>query len=366
MFYPNKANRLETFIYSHIERLKPDHEYYGGWYPRFNKEGKTFLIFPLNINLIRGTIKKVFPYVYHKLYSKAVAQEIRNNKIAVILAEYGPLGCSIMDACQETNTSLIVHFHGFDASEYATFKKYGKSYQKLFSISKHIIVVSNAMKEELKKFGAPEEKLFYNPYGVDINLFDGTDVSVNPPIFVSVGRFIPKKAPNLTILAFNEVHKKINKAKLIMVGNGPMFKSCKELVNELNLNEFVIFKGVLFPDEIKIILSKARAYVQHSVRANDGDMEGTPNAILEASAMALPVVSTEHSGIVEAVVHGKTGYLVKEHEYLKMAEYMTTLANNPALSLELGTNGRKHIIENYSLDFRIKRLNELVQSSIDN
>jgi glycosyltransferase involved in cell wall biosynthesis len=345
--------------------LKPDYEYYGGWYPRFNKEDEKYLKFPLNINLLRGPIKKLFPGVYHKLYNKNVANEIKKNNIDVILALYGPVGCSVMDACKETGTPLIVHFYGFDASEYATFKKYGALYKKLFSIAKYIVVLSNVMKEELKKLGAPEEKLFYNPCGADINLFEGIDVSLNPPVFACVGRFTPKKAPNLTILAFNEVHKEVKESKLIMVGNGPMLDFCKKLVNQLNLNEWVIFKGVLNPVEIKNIFSKSRAFVQHSVRANNGDMEGTPVVILEASAMALPVVSTEHSGIIEAVVHGKTGYLVKEHDYLKMAEYMITLANDPALSKELGTNGRKHMIENYSLNFRTKRLIELLQSSIN-
>ena len=365
IFYPNKANYSETFIYNQLKMLKPDYEYYGGWYPKFNKEDKPFLNFPLNKDLLRGAIKNIFPSVYHKLYNKMISKEIRKNKIEIILAEYGPVGCSIMDACKQTNTPLVVHFHGFDASEYATFEKYGSKYKRLFSVAKKIVVVSNVMEEELKKFGAPEEKFFYNPYGVDINLFEGTDPSVNPPIFACVGRFAPKKAPNLTILAFNEVHKEVNESKLIMVGNGPMLDSCKTLVNELNLNESVIFKGVLNSVEIKKILSGSRAFVQHSVRADDGDMEGTPNTILEASAMALPVVSTEHSGIKEAVVHGKTGFLVKEHDYKEMSTYMLALARDPVLCKALGANGRKHMIENYSLNFRIKRLNDLIQSSIN-
>lgn len=346
--------------------LNPDFEYYGGWYPRFNKEGVEFLKFPLNNNLLRGTIKNTMPSFYHKLYNRNIVEEIRRNKINVILAQYGPLGCSIMDACYETNTPLIVHFHGFDASEYATFKKYSHSYKKLFSIAKHIIVVSNVMKEELKRLGAAEEKFFYNPYGVDINLFDGTDPEKNPPLFVYVGRFAPKKAPDLTIRAFSEVHKEIKESQLIMVGNGPLLESCKKFVSQLNLQHSVIFKGVLTPLEIKNTLSISRAFVQHSVRAIDGDMEGTPNTILEASAMCLPIVSTRHSGITEAVIHNKTGFLVKEHDYKDMARYMIILAKDPILAKVMGMNGRKHMVDNYLLSYRMNRLNALLQLMSNN
>ena len=344
--------------------LQPDFEYYGGWYPRYNKEGNEFLRFPLSKNLLRGSIKKIFPNIYHKLYTNNIIYEIKKNKINVVLAEYGPLGCSIMDACKKTHTPLIVHFHGFDASEYATLKKYKVKYKELFSIARYIVIVSNIMKEELKNIETDEDKFFYNPYGVDIDFFEGTNPGDNPPNFISVGRFTPKKSPELTIRAFNEVHKEVKESKLIMVGNGPLLESCIKLVDELNLKESVIFKGVLNSLEVKNILATSRAFVQHSVRAIDGDMEGTPNTILEASAMALPIISTQHSGIIEAVIHNKTGFLVKEHDYNEMARYMILLAKDTCRAKEFGINARQHMIENYSLNYRISRLNELIHSVV--
>ena len=53
-------------------------------------------------------------------------------------------------------------------------------------------------------------------------------------------------------------------------------------------------------------MQHARAFVQHSVTAADGDSEGTPVSILEAGAAGLPVVSTRHAGIPEGVVKGSS------------------------------------------------------------
>lgn len=344
--------------------INPDYQYYGGWYPIYDKEGLVFSSLPINNKILRIIIKRTTPHLFHKFYNRDIVKEIKKNKIDVILAQYGPTGCSIMDACNETNTPLIVHFHGFDASEYDTFKKYSTSYKRLFSIAKSIIVVSNTMKDELVRNGASLEKIFYNPCGVDTNLFKGTDPSLNPLIFVSVGRFAPKKAPDLTIMAFNEVHNEINDSKLVMVGDGPLLGRCQKLVKAFNLSDSVIFKGVLQSNQIKEVLSFGRVFVQHSVRSEDGDMEGTPVSILEASAMGLPIVSTRHSGIVEAVIHGKTGFLVKEHDYKDMAKSMISLAKQPKLVKEFGKNAREHMINNYSLNYRIERLKNLMESVV--
>jgi glycosyltransferase involved in cell wall biosynthesis len=59
--------------------------------------------------------------------------------------------------------------------------------------------------------------------------------------------------------------------------------------------------------------TKARIFCAPNVTAETGETEGLPITVLEAQAMALPVVSTIHSGIPEAVRHDHTGLLAREH-----------------------------------------------------
>jgi glycosyltransferase involved in cell wall biosynthesis len=105
--------------------------------------------------------------------------------------------------------------------------------------------------------------------------------------------------------------------------------------------------------------------VQHSVTANDGDSEGTPNAVLEAGASGLPVVSTRHAGIKEAVIEMKTGLLVDEGDIDGMAQHMIRLAKDSALAASLGKTAREWISAEYSMDKSIGKLWSIIESVID-
>jgi colanic acid/amylovoran biosynthesis glycosyltransferase len=84
-----------------------------------------------------------------------------------------------------------------------------------------------------------------------------------------------------------------------------------------------------------------------SVTAEDGDEEGTPTVLLEASSTGLPVVSTWHSGIPEIVVDGETGFLVPERDSEALAERLGQLLDRPELWRSMGRNGRRHIEESF-------------------
>jgi glycosyltransferase involved in cell wall biosynthesis len=178
-----------------------------------------------------------------------------------------------------------------------------------------------------------------------------------------VARLAPKKAPGNSIRAFKKVLDAFPDATLTMVGaKEELYNECLALTRALNLTDKVIFTGRKTPEEIVSLLHRSRAFVQHSVVAPGGDSEGTPNAILEASACGLPVVSTLHGGIKEAVIHGQTGYLVEEDDIEGMAGYMSKLAGDPALALQLGKNGRRHMMENYTMEKQIRNLYHILST----
>jgi colanic acid/amylovoran biosynthesis glycosyltransferase len=89
-----------------------------------------------------------------------------------------------------------------------------------------------------------------------------------------------------------------------------------------------------------------------------------PVSILEAGASGLPVVSTRHAGIPDAVAEGHTGFLVDEHDVASMASYMLQLAKDPALAGKLGRAARQRIQESFSKDQSLSRLWTIIESSI--
>jgi glycosyltransferase involved in cell wall biosynthesis len=91
---------------------------------------------------------------------------------------------------------------------------------------------------------------------------------------------------------------------------------------------------------VQRLLSEADIFLQHSMTdPQTGDEEGLPVAILEAMAHGLPVVSTRHAGIPEAILDGVTGYLVNEGESALMAECLVTLARDVDLRQRMGEQG---------------------------
>ncbi len=280
------------------------------------------------------------------------------NHIDVVFAQFGPVGAAVAPICKDLNLPLVVHYHGADAYV-SSYINSGESYKYLFQVASAIIVVSDDMKRQLLMLGAPEERIYLTCYGPREDFF-----KINPrrdqKRFLSVGRFVDKKAPYFTLLAFASVIRNHGEATLTMVGDGPLLFVCKNLVQYLKIEANVEFKGVLAHNEICNLMQNALCFVQHSITAGDGDKEGSPVAIIEASAAGLPVVATKHAGINFTVIHGQTGYLVDEGDVAGMSDYMTKICEDFPLAAKLGEAGRNHIRKNASMDKYISEINNVL------
>jgi glycosyltransferase involved in cell wall biosynthesis len=126
----------------------------------------------------------------------------------------------------------------------------------------------------------------------------------------------------------------------------------------------VILPGVLTKDEFLGYLKKSRGFVQHSVTALNGDQEGTPVAIMEASAAGLPVIATLHAGIPDVIIDGTTGFLVDEHDVDGMAEKMTLLLENKTLAKQLGNSGKERMKSHFLLQKHLDVIDNLVEKTI--
>jgi len=241
--------------------------------------------------------------------------------------------------------------------------RYGGRSPRLFEQATAIIANSRTMERELLDLGARREKLHYVPNGVDPDRFPAGAPAEAPPTFLAVGRFAEKKGPQLTIAAFASVHRAHPEARLRMIGDGGIRGVCQDLAQGLGVGKTVTFLGAQPHEIVAEEMRRARAFVQHSVVASDGNSESMPNAILEAGASGLPVVATRHAGIPEVVVDGETGFLVEERDVEGMARRMTRLILEPELAAELGRAGRRRMQESFSIDSRIARLWEIIRAS---
>ena len=307
-------------------------------------------------------IKRKLGFKTFSIAETAFLHSLKKNKIQVVLAQYGTTSFRITKICKKLNIPLITHFHGYDASIKSVIDNC-ENYKTVFEYSSFVIAVSLYMQKQLIALGCPEEKAIYNTYGPN-DSFLSVDPKFTNSTFVAVGRFVNKKAPYYTLLAFKKAHNRFPEAKLIMGGTGELFESCSNIVKAFGLEDAVLLPGIINQTQFVGYLSEGLAFVQHSITAQNGDQEGTPVAVLEASAAGLPVISTKHAGIPDIIIEDETGFLVNEHDVDAMAAKMMLLLENKKLAKTLGNNGKERIKNNFTLKRHLDVINLLIEKSI--
>ena len=368
---PAKIGLTETFIRGHIDQLYGNVFYLYGWDLDFKTQADVSLVelYKPKSSFL-NKFKSLLPhYIYFRLLQKhkknytkqaLIKRYMQEHHIDVVLAEYGTAGSFIAPVCKSLDIPLMVHFHGFDASRTDILNTFKKGYQIMFYYAKKIIVVSNAMKQALIRQGCPETKLLINTYGPHPDYLNiKPDLESN--FIISVGRHTYKKAPYLTILAFQKVLERHPNLKLKMIGDGELFDVSKNLVKSLGLENDIILLGGLERKEIVKHLEKAFLFVQHSIVAGNGDSEGTPVGVIEAMAAGLPVVSTRHAGIPDVVIENITGFLVDENDINQMASYILKITDDRELAKCLGRKGKARILSEFTLQKHIATIDRLIE-----
>ena len=100
-------------------------------------------------------------------------------------------------------------------------------------------------------------------------------------------------------------------------------------------------------------------------RAWNNKVEGLPNAIIEASARGKAVIAGNHSGSVEAVVHGETGLLVDSTDPEKIGDAMTEILTDNHKLKEYGLKGKEFIRNNFREDIMIKNYINQIEEVAD-
>ncbi|MFD1163094.1 glycosyltransferase [Hwangdonia seohaensis] len=354
---PSKHSYSETFIHAQKNGLKGDvFYYYDGALPKC-LEGYGLLL-STSVSVV-NKLKRLLKLSQFSANETAFIQSLKKNKIQVVLAQYGPTAHRILNICKFLKLPLVVHFHGYDASVNSTMEQHN-NYKEVFEYASKVIAVSKHMEKKLITLGCDAEKVVFNPCAPHNDFFK-VDAKFTKKQFVSVARFTNKKAPYYTILAFKKVVEAHPDAQLIMAGNGALLNTCNNLVSFYGLENNVQFIGVIDREVFINLLEKSLAFIQHSITAEDGDSEGTPVAILEASAAGLPVVSTVHAGIPDVIEHGKTGLLSNEHDVKAMSENMLKLIDNITLAKQLGTSGKTKIKTEFNLEKHLKTLQKTIE-----
>ena len=167
------------------------------------------------------------------------------------------------------------------------YKEYGDGLVKkitniLFRLADGCVFQTKDASEYFSKKIQQKSKIIFNPVGKQ---FYGVKRTDNPHNIITVGRLTPQKNHALLIKAFSRIAHEFPDEDLIIYGEGTLRPKIEDLARKLGLENRVFLPGSV--SNIPEKLAEAKIFVLSS------DYEGMPNALMEAMAVGVPVISTD-------------------------------------------------------------------------
>lgn len=180
------------------------------------------------------------------------------------------------------------------------------------------------------------------------------------PLVLSVGRLRAKKGLDTLVQACALLLQRGVPFRCEIVGYGEEQPRLQAQIDQLGLADQVSLAGKLTREHVIARYARAAVYVQPSRVTADGDRDGIPNVLLEAMAMALPVVATRVSGIPELVEHQRNGLLTEPDDPAALADAIALLIDQPALGARLGQAARRTVTTHFDNDRNLQLVLQLL------
>lgn len=177
---------------------------------------------------------------------------------------------------------------------------------------------------------------------VFLNMFN-----IDPSIEFLIGntsRLIPLKDHETLINAFAIFRKKLNKGKLILIGDGILRKKLENFANQLSIREHVIFTGSIVRDDVYSTLNSLDLFVMSSVS------EGFCNALVEAMIAGIPSIISNIETLKEVTGGNENALNFPLGDHIKLAEKMIYLYENPEEAEKIAQSGKTYSMQNLSLE----------------
>jgi len=283
----------------------------------------------------------------------------------LVHAHFGPDGCKVMYACEQLHIPFVVSFYGYDLSQLITERFWQDAYRDLFARAAGVIALSEDFRRRLLAIGCPAEKIHIIRIGVNPEDFPFRPAvpGRNKPVrILSVARCVEKKGIDYGLEALVIVRKQYPDVHFTHIGDGPLRGEWQALATKLGVADCCDWRGSQPRTIVREEMERSDIFMQPSIRAGNGDEEGTPVVLYEAMATGLPIVSTWHSGISEAVLNGENGYLAPERDAEALAENILSLLQNPGEWEDMGKRGRQLVAERFDGHTEAKKLEALYLS----
>lgn len=221
----------------------------------------------------------------------------------------------------------------------------------------HIATTGERLRQQLIEHnGFDPESMTSVPTGIDTARFAPADqaaarAQLNLPQDAAIVGIVATlrswKGHTYLLEAFAQLD--LPEARLLIVGDGPQRENLQREITRLKLDERVLMPG----NQADVVpwLRAMDLFVLPSY-AN----EGVPQALMQAMACGVPVISTPIGSITEAVTDGVSGRIVPARDTDQLRQAIQTLLTDPALRKRMGVAARKTAEEKFGLDIMLDKM----------
>jgi glycosyltransferase involved in cell wall biosynthesis len=217
----------------------------------------------------------------------------------------------------------------------------------------------------------PERKSVHLCYhGLDLDRFghykrvfslrDGSSIE-DPVLVISVGRAVAKKGYDILLRALSLLPSDLS-WQFCHIGGGDELDALQRMADELGIGDRTTWLG---PQQQTVVLEnyrKSDLFVLACRVASDGDRDGLPNVLVEASSQGLACISTDVSGVPELLINNETGLVVPPEDPKELALALEQAIRNPSLRKKLGTAAEKRVRKAFDLQSGIDQLASLFRN----
>ncbi len=285
---------------------------------------------------------------------RALAERLAERRYDVLHVHWVvPNAALVFDMARSSGLPLVVSLHGSDVFVAERLKPARGLARAAFATAGAVTACSRDLHERALRLGAPPERTCTLPYGVEVAAFDGLGglgvrerLGALPGDFLVLGfgRLVEKKGFRYLI----EAAARVAGIRVVIAGEGDLLSELQSLARASRAP--VAFAGALERDAMAAALRAADAVVVPSVVDRAGNLDGLPNALLEALAAGRPVIASRIAGIPDVVHDTEHGLLVAPADVDGLAAALVRVRDDVGLRERLGRAAREKMRSSFSWD----------------
>jgi len=221
--------------------------------------------------------------------------------------------------------------------------------------------------EHLSGLAEEKSRVHLSYHGLDLDRFpvfegnhskrDGSDPA-DPVRIVSVGRAVAKKGYDVLLKALSLLPAQLH-WRFDHIGAGDLTKELRAMAGNLGIADRVRWDGALDQKDVLARYRESDVFALACRIAADGDRDGLPNVLVEASSQRLACVSTAVSGVPELIEHGRNGVVVPPEDPGALAKALAQLIRDPDLRQRLGSAAEERVRSDFDHHSSVRQLSEL-------